>query len=285
MDVQSAIIEYRRLSPQIFRPSVTRYIGSNIAKTAVGMAWFNGETLEEGVKGIVRDRLSWEEKESLGAGVADARLVPSIERTWKNSCKTCASPCPDLLLLLTNRRFRFLCALKKEDNSAVRFRAYPGLDGTRTPFANCKIWEAARATSAAPFYFPSAIVEGVKFWDGGLANNNPILEVWAERSQVYPQRSVKCVISLGTGFSERKPSKSTLAVLGKGKQVLKNVTNVNINHERAREQLRTHGVPYFRFNPSTAEDEIGLADFRLLDALVEHTRTYLDRVGVRTQIK
>ena len=107
MDVQSAIIEYRRLSPQIFRPSVTRYIGSNIAKTAVGMAWFNGETLEEGGKGIVRDRLSWKEKESLGAGVADARLVPSIERTWKNSCKTCASPCPDLLLSLINRRFRF----------------------------------------------------------------------------------------------------------------------------------------------------------------------------------
>lgn len=59
-------------------------------------------------------------------------------------------------------------------------------------------------------------MEGVKFWDGGLANNNPVLEVLAEQSQLYPQRPVNCMISPGTGFSERKASKSTLAVIGKG---------------------------------------------------------------------
>ena len=285
MDVPSAIVEYRRLSPEIFRPSMTRYLGSNIAKTAFGMPWFKGEALETGVMGIVKDRMSWEEKERLGVDAADARLNSSIGSTRENSCKTYASPCPTLPHLLTIRCSRFLCALKKDDNSAVRFRAYPGPDGITTPFANCKIWEAARATSAAPFYFPSAVVEGVKFWDGGLANNNPVLEVLAERSQLYPQRPVNCMISLGTGFSEHKPSKSTLAVLGKGKRVLNNVTNVNINHERAREQLRTDGVPYFRFNPSTAEDEIGLADYKLLNALARHTETYLDREQIKAQIK
>ena len=285
MDVQSAIVEYRRLSPEIFHPSAARYLGSNIIKSAIGMPWFNGEALEKGVVEIVKYRMSWEEKEHLGAEVANARLVSSIENTRENSCKTYASPCLDLTILLTIRCFRFLCALKKDDNSAVRFRAYPGPDGTPTPFANCKIWEAARATSAAPFYFPSAVVEGVKFWDGGLANNNPVLEVLAERSQLYPQRPVNCMISLGTGFSERKPSKSTLAVMGKGKRILKNVTNVNINHERAREQLRTDEVPYFRFNPSTAEDEIGLADYKLLDALTRHTETYLDRNEIKTQTR
>ncbi len=285
MDVQSAIIEYRRLSPEISNPSVTKYLGSNIAKTALGMPWFRAEPLEAGVKEIVRDRMSWAEKESLGARATDARLVSNIESTRKNTCKTYVSPRPGLSYLLTIHCLRFLCALKKEDNSAVRFRAYPNSDGTTTPSANCKIWEAARATSAAPFYFPTAVVEGVKFWDGGLANNNPVLEVLAERSQLYPQRPVNCMISLGTGFSERKPTKSTLAVLGKGKRILDNVTNVNINHERAREQLGTDGVPYFRFNPSTAEDEIGLADYKLLDALARHTETYLDQGQIKTQIK
>lgn len=128
-------------------------------------------------------------------------------------------------------------------------------------------------------------MEGVKFWDGGLANNNPVFEVLAERSQLHPQQPVNCMISLGTGFSNRKPSKSTLAVLGKGKQILKNVTNVNINHERAREQLGSDGVPYFRFDPSTAEDEIGLADYKLLSALAGHTETYLDREEVKTHVK
>lgn len=136
MDVQSAIAEYRRLSPEIFHPSVTKYLGANIAKTAVGMPWFKGKNLEACVKGIVKDRMSWEEKEFLGADAADARLISNVGSTRENSCKT------------------FLCAFKKDGNSAVRLQAYPGSDGNATPFAKCKIWEAARATSAAPFYFP-----------------------------------------------------------------------------------------------------------------------------------
>jgi patatin-like phospholipase/acyl hydrolase len=38
-----------------------------------------------------------------------------------------------------------------------------------------KIWEAARATSAAPSYFLQQKVGGEKFVDGGLSANNPIL--------------------------------------------------------------------------------------------------------------
>lgn len=98
MDVQSAIVEYRRLSLEIFHPSATRYLGSNIVKSAIGMPWFNGEALEKGVIGIVKDRMSWEEKEHLGAEVANARLVSSIENTRENSCKTYASPCLDLTI-------------------------------------------------------------------------------------------------------------------------------------------------------------------------------------------
>ena len=88
MDAQSAIIEYRRLSPEIFRPSLTKYLGSDVVKTAFGMPWFDGQALEAGVKGIVKDRLSWEEKESLGSHVTDAQLVSSIESTRDKSCKT-----------------------------------------------------------------------------------------------------------------------------------------------------------------------------------------------------
>ena len=180
---------------------------------------------------------------------------------------------------------RFVCALKREDDSAVRFRAYPNPDGSQSPFAKCKIWEAARATSAAPFYFPTAVVEGIKFWDGGLANNNPVLEVFNERSQLFPGRPVNCVISLGTGFSERKPSKSTFAVVGKGKRVLQNVFNVENDHENAREQFQANAIPYSQFNPSTADDEIGLADYKSLEALTMYTEKYLDTEQIKRQIK
>ena len=40
------------------------------------------------------------------------------------------------------------------------------------------IKEAARATSAAPTYLKQADIQGLNFWDGGLLNNNPIVQVW-----------------------------------------------------------------------------------------------------------
>ncbi|KAK5051392.1 hypothetical protein LTR84_003044 [Exophiala bonariae] len=270
MDIQSAIAEYRRLSPEIFHRSATRYIGSDIAKAAIGMPWFRAEPLEAGVKRIISERISWQEREQLGSNTADALLISPIATSLENSCKT------------------FLCALKKGDNTAVRFRAYPTQGSGSDAFQQCRIWEAARATSAAPFYFPTAEVAGVKFWDGGLANNNPVLEVLGEKSRMFPGMSINCLISLGTGFSERKPTKSILPVLGKGKRILGNVTNVHINDARAAEQTATPNAAdryYFRFNPSTSEDEIGLADHKMLDALTAHTARYLDRENVRSDVQ
>lgn len=37
-----------------------------------------------------------------------------------------------------------------------------------------KLWEAARATSAAPTYFPPMKVGNYTFVDGGLQANNPL---------------------------------------------------------------------------------------------------------------
>ncbi|KAJ9657329.1 hypothetical protein H2201_008233 [Coniosporium apollinis] len=142
-----------------------------------------------------------------------------------------------------------------------------------------------RATSAALFYFPTAVVQGHKFWDGGLANNNPVQEVWAEAQSFFRARPINCLISLGTGYTERKPKKSLFPVLGKGKKILRNVTNTELKHELVKEQAENQRVPYFRFNASTAQDRIGLADYMLLGALEEHTERFLDREDIETDIK
>lgn len=66
------------------------------------------------------------------------------------------------------------------------------------------IWEAARATSAAPTYYP-AIEVGLetskeKFIDAGLGCNNPTMELLREAVDVFAQDCrVACVVSLGTG--------------------------------------------------------------------------------------
>lgn len=37
-----------------------------------------------------------------------------------------------------------------------------------------KLWQAARATSAAPGYFNSIEIDGMSFIDGGVQANNPL---------------------------------------------------------------------------------------------------------------
>ena len=70
--------------------------------------------------------------------------------------------------------------------------------------SNCKIWEAARATSAAPTFF-KRIEIGRKqpFIDGGLGRNNPSLVVLDEaRAQFGARRNIGCFVSIGTGQTE-----------------------------------------------------------------------------------
>src|SRR6202022_4690742 len=67
---------------------------------------------------------------------------------------------------------------------------------------NCSIWQAARATSAAPTFFRSITIGNQTFIDGGMAHNNPTLLMLAEVKRVFPNARLACVLSLGTGKSE-----------------------------------------------------------------------------------
>src|SRR5947209_2389498 len=83
-----------------------------------------------------------------------------------------------------------------------RFRTYPV---RALASANCEIWEAARATSAAPTFFKRiAISDGggakEEFIDGGLGCNNPVIQVLEEARDVFGNdRAVGCLVSIGTG--------------------------------------------------------------------------------------
>jgi len=57
----------------------------------------------------------------------------------------------------------------------ARLRTYERPDAIQ-----CKLYEAARATSAAPFYFPPQVIGFETYFDGGLVCNNPIMQVYLE---------------------------------------------------------------------------------------------------------
>ncbi|KAL0258036.1 hypothetical protein SLS55_007207 [Diplodia seriata] len=69
-----------------------------------------------------------------------------------------------------------------------------------------KIWEAARATSAAPYYFAPLDMGNVKLVDGGLGANNPLGWLWTEILGVFgASRKTACFLSIGTGIASNTP--------------------------------------------------------------------------------
>jgi len=67
----------------------------------------------------------------------------------------------------------------------------------------CPIWQAARATSAAPTYFKPAFVDtpapGGWYIDGGLKRNNPSYVALEEARNYWETTKHFCVVSIGTG--------------------------------------------------------------------------------------
>lgn len=165
----------------------------------------------------------------------------------------------------------------------LRLRNYWPFD-QRPRFGDCTIWEAARATSAAPFYFPPAHMSGLEFWDGGLQNNNPIDEVDDERRDLWPLRKVACIISIGTGNSTHASS-SGLSAFTKFKVLLHNLTNTESRHRNFVNKMKKERIDYFRFNPTTAADKIGLADYGMMNKLEEYTEEYLRIEEVQSDIQ
>lgn len=72
-----------------------------------------------------------------------------------------------------------------------------------------RLWEVARATSAAPTYFEPVRVEARSgkiraLIDGGVYANNPAMEAYVAARRIFPQENDIVLVSLGTG-EDRHP--------------------------------------------------------------------------------
>lgn len=165
---------------------------------------------------------------------------------------------------------------------ATSFRTYSLHSDPNAP--NCYIWEAARATSAAPTYFDSIKVGGIEYVDGGLKANNPVFQALIE-GQKMPggPRPLSCLISMGTGTPSARDLKNNEGMFGAIKSAL-GIVKASINQLTDSEGV--HGlmvpmsahlrIPYYRFNPETGGD-IDLDDTSQMDRFeaiaLEYMRT------------
>jgi hypothetical protein len=156
-----------------------------------------------------------------------------------------------------------------------------------------KIWEAARATSAASSFFdPIRINIGAvreEFVDGATGANNPIQELWNEAKDMWDpeplEGNLKCLVSIGTGVPSVEPFRTGLLEIGD------TLVRMSTETEKTAELFhRTHSdlddsYRYFRFNVRNGLEKIGLEDATQKDTIVAVTQGYVESQDTFKQMK
>ncbi|KAM8909980.1 calcium-independent phospholipase A2-gamma [Spinachia spinachia] len=140
---------------------------------------------------------------------------------------------------------------------AYTFRNYRLMPGVRSHYigdCNHKMWQAIRASSAAPGYFKEFVLGKDLHQDGGLLINNPTALAIHECKCLWPNTPLQCVLSLGTGRYETAENNSTTYTSLKTK--LSHVISSATDTEEVHTMLDALLPPdtYFRFNPYLSEN-------------------------------
>ncbi|KAJ7865950.1 acyl transferase/acyl hydrolase/lysophospholipase [Mycena leptocephala] len=222
---------------------------------------FKASKLEKEIKGIV------------GAHSASQDPEERMEDTRENSCKT------------------FVCAMNAANMSLpVLFRTY---NTTNNPAMDCTIWQAGRATSAAPTFFKQIQIglPGIEeaFVDGGMGQNNPIAALLLEAQVVFPDPQIACIISLGTGqpHTIKIPTPSLLKRLFP-LDVVEAIKGIATDCEKEHQRFAHHFDPvphvYFRFNVERGMQDIQLNQWERLGDVRANTRQYLLSHPIQNQL-
>lgn len=140
---------------------------------------------------------------------------------------------------------------------AFVFRNYghfPGINSHYLGGCQYKMWQAIRASSAAPGYFAEYALGNDLHQDGGLLLNNPSALAMHECKCLWPDVPLECIVSLGTGRYESDVRNNVMYTSLKTK--LSNVINSATDTEEVHVMLDGLLPPdtYFRFNPVMCEN-------------------------------
>jgi predicted acylesterase/phospholipase RssA len=129
---------------------------------------------------------------------------------------------------------RFVCVARAHTTSCELLRSYH-IKTLGQQNYKCTIWEAARATTAAPAFFEPVTLahDKVTFVDGGIRENNPINQVITEAERLWPGRPIGCIVSIGTGWKLIKPLSDQKSKLHNILKTLSQITTDAVETARA----------------------------------------------------
>jgi len=164
-------------------------------------------------------------------------------------------------------------------NIPMVFRSYE----SREVQPRCKIWEAARATSAAPTFFKRIeIGRAQPFVDGGIGRNNPSWVVLDEASTLFGARPIGCLVSVGTGQVEavgiKRPGFFHQIAPTDVVDALRAIaTDCEDTHERMQRLFTQLPRTYFRLNVDQGMQRMKPSEWEILSRVEAHTAQYLRR--------
>lgn len=191
----------------------------------------------------------------------------------------------------------FVCAVSTTDQSTPRlFRSYRA---NKDEGPQCEIWQAARATTAAPKYFPPMTIVDERgfpdtYIDGALGHNNPSKHVLTEALEAFGgEQMVGCLLSLGTGTTVpvqlRDPRGWKKLVPFNGAEIFSNlkgrVVDTEATHFELEQRFQQSPGVYFRLNVTDGAKDTGLDEFKKINNLVTQTTAYIRKPDISHKLE
>jgi predicted acylesterase/phospholipase RssA len=198
----------------------------------------------------------------------------------------------------------FVCVMPSDNIGKTDIvRSFDGDDGAQDNWdEHVKIWEAARATTAASSFFkPQRLGGGASartYIDAAIGVNNPVSILLPEAAKEFGAgRRFGCVISIGTGTRDVKLERSAggLQSILKFRGVvyyvdlMKTLKNLATDAEEAHRQLESKLLPfpgtYYRFNIPDAAAQVKLHHYLKIPELKSSAEKYLSSEPVAKQVR
>ncbi|KAK9839624.1 hypothetical protein WJX81_001442 [Elliptochloris bilobata] len=146
-----------------------------------------------------------------------------------------------------------------------------------------QVWQAVRASSAAPYYLDDFKCGADRFQDGAASANNPAALALAEARVLWPDVPIECLVSLGSGtVPSARREKSVSAYLDTGSVLIESACSTDRIHSALATALPlVPGLAYFRFCAADSRcgialDEIDPEQWAQLEAATDEYIVHID---------